>query len=243
MFYYLNQKLKMANYVVSNTGGNIKLRLGASSMNTCLHTNVIPAFSAPTNLSEIIGDKILEVDIRTSGASGTVGVQSGYSGPTGQTSFDIQYINLTHLGSNVVVRASATYPNYVAGWYNGNNGTGTQLVAGGSSYSTLDITFSTAANTIALQTIVYAHFGAPSVSWTAVDLGYGSSETAACSDYLSSPDTYYTNGSNANDWRTDDDLATNSDGSTAAPSGYYSDGTSVAYWNGSAFSGDALCTI
>lgn len=242
MFYYLNQKLKMANYVVASNGSGIKARLGASSMNTCLHTNCNPAFSAPTNLSEVIGDTILEVDIRTSGASGTVGVHSGYSGPTGQTSFDIQYINLTHLGSNVVVRASATYPNYVAGWYNGNNGTGTQLVAGGSSYSTLDITFSTAANMIGLQTTVYAHFGAPSVSWTAVTLGQGSTAGEACTDYNTSPSTFYTNG-NANDWRTDDDLATNSTGTNAAPTAYYSDGTSVAYWNGSSFSSDSLCTL
>lgn len=200
------------------TGNNT---LGSTSMNTAVHTNHYPSRTAPTNLSAVVNDKFLKIDLSTAG-SGTIGVQSGYTTSTGQSSINLQYINITEAGS-VVVRATATYPNVVTGWYTAASG-GSQLVAGNGG-STLDITFTS--TTFTANTVAYARFGF-SGTLTSVSLGTGASAATACSAGTS---TYYSLG-NSSTW-SENYLYTNSTGTNEATSGvYYSDGTQSALYNG-----------
>lgn len=210
----------------------LKDNLGSSSMNTCLHTNMYPPASPPTNVNSYVGDKFLSINLGRNNSNGTIGVQSGYTTSTGQSSINLRNINITEAGT-VVVRAVSNYPVTIDGWYTATSG-GIQLVAGGG-VTTLDISFT--ATTFTSNTVAYARFSS-GASVTAIDLSYGSTSSQACA---ASPYTYYSTGNAATWFNSANDLYSNSAGTTLAPVGYYSDSTSVAYWNGSSFSSQSLC--
>lgn len=192
------------------------------SMNTALHTRHYPSKTAPTDLDTVVNDTFLNMQVYTSAAgsaSGTIGVVSGFTSQTGQSSIGVNYVNLSENGGTVVLRASATYPHYVLGWYTGINGSGTQLVSGGSSTTTLDITL----NSSSTQSTIYAHFGAASL--TAKSLSTGGTSTIACGAGTS---TYYYNSSLWNNGF----LYTDSAGNNEAPGAWYSDGSFVSLYQG-----------
>lgn len=224
----------MAVYTGDGTLGFLKDHLGSNSMNTCIHTNHYPSRSAPTDVSAIVNDKFFSINLGRNNSNGTIGVHSGYTTSTGQASINLRNINITENG-NITVRAVSSYPITIDGWYTATTG-GTQLVAGGN-VTSLDITFT--ATTFTSNTVAYARFSS-GVSVSAIDLGYSSNNSAqACA---ASPAAYYTTG-NAGNWYLNNDLYSDSNGTTIASSGYYSDETNVAYWNSStrSFSSVSLC--
>ena len=211
----------------------LKDNLGSSSMNTCIHTNHYPNRTAPTAVSAVVSDKFLSINLGRNNSNGTIGVQSGYTTSTGQSSINLRNINITEAGT-VVVRAASSYPVTIDGWYTATSG-GTQLVAGGN-VTQLDISFT--ATTFTSNTVAYARFSS-GASVNSIDLSYGGTSEQACAE---SPITFYTTG-NASTWyQASHDLYSNSGGSTPALSGWYSDQTTVAYWNGSTFSSQVLCS-
>ena len=225
--------------VVSGNGTLSRLTqsntLGSTSMNTAVHSNHYPSRSTPTNLSAVVNDKFLKIDLYAGdggGEGGKIGVISGYTTSTNQNSINLRYINITEAGS-VVVRATATYPRIVQGWYDNDSG-GSQLVAGNGT-STLDITLTP--TTFTTNTEAYARFSF-SANLTAVALSAGSTPGVACG---AAQNTYYSTGTSST-WFTNH-LYTNSSGTTEATTGqYYSDGGNVARYDGNgSWSQHSLC--
>jgi len=210
----------------------LKDNLGSNSMDTCIHTNHYPDRTEPTDVSAVIDDKFLSINLGRNNSNGTIGVQSGYTTSTGQSSINLRNINITEAGT-VVVRATSNYPVTVVGWYTATTG-GTELVAGNGG-TTLDISFTS--TTFTSNTVAYARFSS-GASVNAIDLQYGTNSTQACSN---SANNYYTTGDASSWYNSAHDLYSNSAGTTLASSGWYSDGTTVAYWNGSAFSSQGAC--
>lgn len=111
------------------------------SMNTTFD-NLTPADSAPHQLSELRNNAFLYGDVYLSlgaSATGYVEVTSPYITIQYTSTFALRNVNFASHGS-VTLRATASYPNYVMGWYSAANGGGTELVAGGGGTTSLDIT-------------------------------------------------------------------------------------------------------
>tara|TARA_R110000772_G_scaffold258086_1_gene375148 strand:- start:339 stop:1016 length:678 start_codon:yes stop_codon:yes gene_type:complete len=83
---------------------------------------------------------------------------------------------------------------------------------------------------------------AVAVSYTSVSLGYDASEgdTAACSDFVFAPFTYYL--LSGQTFATATAIFRNTSGGSLA-SGWFSDGSVARYWNGASFTAQENCTI
>tara|TARA_B110000902_G_scaffold154831_1_gene177711 strand:+ start:961 stop:1680 length:720 start_codon:yes stop_codon:yes gene_type:complete len=209
---------------------SIVTKLESTSLETCFDRVIPsnnPSISNPISVLSFINNAILLDTVvnasKASGAGGTYTI-SGYTGaPSGAqsvgTSNHMKYIDMG-AGSqgNITITATATYPHHVLGFYTSTGGGGTQLVAGGTSTTSLSLTQSSTSPNVSN---IWAHFGATSLS--SISLGYGGSNaTLSCA---ASNSTYYYNGSS---WY-NGHLYTSSAGTTEASGGYYSDGTDA--WN------------
>lgn len=111
------------------------------SMNTTFD-NLTPADSAPHQLSELRNNAFLYGDVYLSlgaSAAGSINVTSGYTAGPFTSTFALKNVNFASI-SSVTLRANASYPNYVMGWYTAADGGGIELVAGGGGTTSLDIT-------------------------------------------------------------------------------------------------------
>ena len=220
-----------------STVNSIVNKLESTSLETCFDRVIPdndPSPSNPISVADFINNAILlEVDVNASAATGASGtyIVSGYQGaPSGAQSVGtrttIKYVNMAAGGQgNITYTATATYPNYVAGWYTATGGGGTQLVAGGTSTTSLTLTqTSTSPN----QNAVWAHFGRVDGStFTAISLSSDATAASACATDQS---VFYTSG-NSSTWM-QSTLFTDSSGQNHAPLDYYSDGVEVARYNG-----------
>jgi len=221
----------------ANIGSSMVSRLGSTSISTCI-SNEKPNRSGAVSLSSLAGDSIGNINVRTSfgtSAQGSFSVSSPYS-VSNQSSYDVTYFNRTD-GGALTATATATYPDYVEGWYSGNNGGGIQIVAGSTSTTSLSINLS---SNMPFYGTVYAHFGdAHASGYTIVNLATAATVAAACNGNSS---IYYTNGSAGTYLQRA--LFTNSAGTTHASAGYYSNDFDVGYYNGSGgWSQTQLCTF
>lgn len=223
----------------TNIGSSMVSRLGSTSLATCI-VNEKPNRSFPVLLSALAGDSIGNINVRTSfgtGAQGSFSVSSPYS-VSNQSSYDVTYFNRTD-GGSLTATATATYPDYVAGWYSGNNGGGIQIVAGSTTTTSLSINLS---SNMPLYGTVYAHFGdahASITTYQSVSLATGSTNSQACNG---SNNTYYTNGTAGTYLQRA--LFQNSTGTIHANAGWYSNSFDVGYYNGSGgWSQTGLCTF
>lgn len=221
----------------TNIGSSMVSRLGSTSLATCI-TNEKPNRSFPVLLSALAGDSIGNINVRTSfgtNAQGSFSIPSPYN-VSNQSSYNVNYFNRTD-GGSLTATATATYPDYVAGWYSGNNGSGIQIVAGSTSTTSLSINLS---SNMPLYGTVYAHFGDASAgSLTIVNLSYASTVAAACNGTNS---IYYTNGSTGTYLQRS--LFTTSAGTSHASAGWYSNGLDAGYYNGTGtWTQTQLCTF
>lgn len=224
----------------ANIGSSIKSLLGGANSLTTAINNEKPNRSFPVSLSALAGDSIGNIDVRTSfgtGAQGVFSVSSPYS-VSNQSSYDVEYFNRTD-GGSLTATATATYPDYVAGWYSATNGGGTEIVAGSTTTTSLSINLS---SQMPLYSTVYAHFGdahAGGNSYTQVFLSTGNTNSQACNG---SNNTYYSNEPSSN--YLDDSLFQNAAGTIHADAGWYSNSVEVGYYNGSGgWSQTGLCTF
>lgn len=223
----------------ANIGSSMVLRLGSTSLSTCI-TNEKPNRSGNVSLSSLAGDSIGNINVRTSfgtNAQGSFNVSSPYS-VSNQSSYNVTYFNRTD-GGSLTATATATYPDYVAGWYSGDNGGGIQIVAGSTTTTSLSINLS---SNMPLYGTVYAHFGdahSSPASYTSVSLATGNTSAQACNG---SNNTYYTNGTAGTYLQRA--LFQNSTGTIHADAGWYSNSLDVGYYNGSGgWSQTGLCTF
>ena len=82
--------------------------------------------------SEMRNRVMFQQDAVAGGASGTISIVSPHASAlynTNGNTYVSAMVDITNY-TPFTWRASATYPNYVGGWYTGANGTGTQIVAG-----------------------------------------------------------------------------------------------------------------
>lgn len=81
---------------------------------------------------------------------------------------------------------------------------------------------------------------APAILTDEISLGFSFVDgSGACSSFASAPVTRWIPQGEL--WFTASALYANSDGSTLASSGYYSDGATWRFWNGVAFTSDGIC--
>ena len=211
-------------------------KLESNSLETCFDRVIPdndPSPSNPISVGDFIANAILlDTVVNSSAASNSGGTYtiSGYQGaPSGAqslgTSNHMKYINMG-AGSqgNITITATATYPHYVAGFYTATGGGGTQLVAGSSSTTTLTLTQTSTSPSVSN---IWVHFGSGTPTLQNTALGYGSTSAAACT---AGSLGYYTSGTDET-WDSNH-LYTNSSGTTDAATGWYSDDTEVAYYNG-----------
>lgn len=233
--------------------GSIVNKLESTSLETCFD-RVIPSNNPstgnPISVANFISNAILlDTIVNSSTATGGGGTYtiSGYTGaPSGAqsigTSNHMKYIDMG-AGSqgNITITATATYPHHVLGFYTSTGGGGTQLVAGGTSTTSLSLTQS---STFPSVSNIWAHFGASSSSSAnLVFMGTGANAATACN---SSTYMYYTAGSASTVISNTQPLYTNSAGTTHASAGWYSsgDGYDAGYYNGSGnWSSTQLCTF
>lgn len=228
----------MARVVGNGKLGTLTTALGSSNMVSAI-SNHYPSRTTPLAMSAIVTDTFVNFGANTSSggnSSGTIGVVSGFTASSGLSSLSVNYCNITEAG-NITLRAIATYPHHVAGWYSATNGGGTELVGGGSGNSTLDIVID--GTSAAVYNNFYAHFGAAAASFTSISLSYGTTAAQSCN---LNAITYYTAGT-TNTWDSNF-LYANSAGTMNAPAQYYSDGLKTAYYNGSgSWSQHGACTF
>tara|TARA_B110000977_G_scaffold179023_1_gene237224 strand:+ start:806 stop:1531 length:726 start_codon:yes stop_codon:yes gene_type:complete len=227
-------------------------KLESTSLETCFD-RVIPSNNPSTGnpisvLSFINNAILLDTVVNSSTATGGGGTYtiSGYTGaPSGAqsigTSNHMKYIDMG-AGSqgNITITATATYPHHVLGFYTATGGGGTQLVAGGTSTTSLSLTQSSSSPSVSN---IWAHFGASSSSSAnLVYMSTGSNGATACN---SSTSMYYTDGSASTVITNTQPLYTNSAGTTHASAGWYSDGgDDYGYYNGSgSWSSTAACNF
>lgn len=225
----------MALHTMSGVG-SITGKLESNSLETCFDRVIPdndPSPSNPISVADFIANAILLDTVVNSSAGGNSGgtyTITGYQGaPSGAqslgTSNHMKYINMG-AGSqgNITITATATYPHYVAGFYTATGGGGTQLVAGSSSTTTLTLTQTSTTPSV---NNIWVHFGSSTPTLSNTALGYGSTSAIACG---AGSQGYYTAG-NDDTWDAnhlyEDDL-----GTTDAATGWYSNDTKVAYYNG-----------
>ncbi|MBF70876.1 MAG: hypothetical protein CMA95_00015 [Euryarchaeota archaeon] len=220
-----------------SSNSNISWRIVAQA---CIPADSVFPLTNNYSISDLLDEPILYGNVYRDGAAGSVRVSSGYLQNAAQ-SFSLKN-NLFNETSTITIRVTATYPNYISGWYTATNKGGTQLAAGGTSTTQLDLNLTAATHTSVTDFYGHIEQGA---TYSSISLGYdGSSDQNACDEYnCGTQNTYYTDGSGTTWYNDGKHLAQNSNGSTAATAGHYSDGTRVRYWNGSAFSGfTSLCS-
>lgn len=211
-------------------------KLESTSLETCFDRVIPdndPSPSNPISVSSFIANAILLDTVVNSSAGGNSGgtyTISGYQGaPSGAqslgTSNHMKYINMG-AGSqgNITITATATYPHFVAGFYTATGGGGTPLVVGSPSTTSLTLTQTSTSPSVSN---IWVHFssGTPTISHIA--LYPGSTAAAAC---IADSVSYYTTGHDDN-WQ-GYHLYANSSGTTDAATGWYSDDTYTAYYNG-----------
>ena len=219
-----------------SSNSNINWRLVAQA---CIPVDTVFPLANNYSISDLLDEKILYGNVYRDGAAGNVRVVAGYLQGASQ-SFALKN-NLFSQTATVTIRVTATYPNYIAGWYTAANKGGTQLAAGGTSTTQLDLNLTSTAHTSVTNFYGYVEQGA---TYTSISLGYnGSSGQDACDEAnCGTSNTYYTDGNSTNWWNDGKHLAQNSNGSTPATSGHYSDGVRTRQWNGSSWTGFAsLC--
>lgn len=232
---------------------SITNKLESNSLRTCFNRVIPdndPSPSNPISVASFITNAILLDTIVNSSANGTAGgtyTISGYTGaPSGAqslgTSNHMKYIDMG-AGSqgNITISATATYPHHILGFYTATGGGGSQLVAGGTSTTTLSLTQT---STFPSANNIWVHFGESSASSAnEVSLGTGNNAAVACT---ANPGTYWTDGSAGTVISNSQPIYTNSAGTTHASAGWYSsnDGSDAGYYNGSgAWSSTQLCTF
>tara|TARA_B100000212_G_scaffold63224_1_gene43281 strand:+ start:1301 stop:2044 length:744 start_codon:yes stop_codon:yes gene_type:complete len=220
-----------------SSNSNINWRLVAQA---CIPADTVFPLSNNYSISDLLDEPILYGNVYRDGAAGSVRVVAGYLQGASQ-SFALKN-NLFSQTATVTIRVTATYPNYIAGWYTATNKGGTQLAAGGTSTTQLDLNLTSATHTSVTNFYGYIEQGA---TYSSISLGYNATSAQdACDEYnCGTKNTYYTDGDGTTWYNDGKHLASNSLGSTAATAGHYSDGTRVRYWSGTAFTGFAsLCS-
>lgn len=180
-----------------------------------------------------------------SGASNSVDACNGSLVPTyftapGDTSLSVGVV--VYINSSLTQAYTGAYLSDGTSWYNTPNGDG-EIISIGSCTATptpsptpLPPTATPLPPTATPQpTAVPTATPIPAVS-----LGNASTYNDACNDYVSSPSNYYTD---SNDWANATALYTNISKTTAASAGYYSDGETWRYWDGSSFTLSGDCGI
>ena len=221
-----------------SSNSNINWRLVAQA---CIPTNTVFPTSNNYKISDLLDEKILYGNVYRDGAAGSVRVQSGYLQGAAQ-SFALKN-NLFSQTATITIRVTATYPNYVAGWYTATNKGGTQLAAGGSSTTQLDLNLTSTTHTSVTNFYGYIEQGATYTALSGMGTDSSSAQNACDEANCGTTVTVYTDGNSTNWWNDGKHLAATSNGSTPATQGYWSDGTRVRYWSGTAFTGFAqLCS-
>lgn len=220
-----------------SSNSNINWRLVAQA---CIPSNTVFPLSNNYSISDLLDEKILYGNVYRDGAAGTVRVQSGYLQGAAQ-SFSLKN-NLFSQTATITIRVTATYPNYIAGWYTAASKMGTQLAAGGTSTTQLDLNLTSTTHTSVTNFYGYVEQGA---SYSALSgMGYSSTSLQDACDEANcgSTNTIYTDGNSTNWYEDGKHLAATSNGSTPASAGYWSDGVRTRQWTGTAYTGFAsLC--
>ena len=211
----------------------------SSDANVALKTvldNIEPAAGSYSINTEMKSNAFLYGACTRDGAAGNVRVHAGYTQGAAQ-SFTLKNVSFNDVAT-VTLRVTATYPNYIAGWYTAASKGGTQLVNGGTSTTQLDIDLTSTTHTSVGNFYGYIEQG---TTYSSITLGYGDygNPSYACDEYnCGATITQYTTADPTSDFYQDgEQLSSTSNGSSPSTQGYYSDGTRARYWTGTAWNG------